>query len=310
MDLSLKEMEKDESPKAREMEAPVQELSASNISKRQRTETGKVKKMPAEASAAAVLERKPVIMGKPVAASALVEAEIEKVREILQNYLEICDSVMHEWTPVSVVDILHVLVRSLGMDVVSLALLDPERPGRLLPVVSRGYNTPPNTDIHAIWERCVIPEAQTINWSKLMSSTSSPETPLACWILHEDLHKFGYAPIHDGRAIYGFLITGVHGKTPVSPFSSTMLEMLGGRLGMSIGARRGCREQRPKAAVVETVKTLRDQFSVLMGSVEMLREANKLSQEEVASLTSKCLLSISESVSLLDRMAEEAGSAT
>ncbi len=135
---------------------------------------------------------------KPLQKSEEAAAEMEKVNEILQNYLELCDSTMHNWTPAKIVDIIHVLARSLCLDVVSLALIDPDNESKFLPIVSRGYHSPPGADIISIWEGCLAPEGATVNWPKLMNSTSSPETPLASWVLHEGLHKFGYAPVHDG----------------------------------------------------------------------------------------------------------------
>jgi len=271
------------------------ELSLESLAARQDSATGQLKKTSGVTA---------VYAGKPLPANEAVAAEMEKVHEVMQNYLELCDSTMRNWTPVSVIDIVHVLARSLGLDVVSVALIDPDNQKKFLPVVSRGYHTPPPADLTGIWEACIAQDAPTMNWPKLMNSTSNPETPLACWILHEGLHKFGYAPIHDGKAIHGFIVTGAYDREAISPLASTILEMLGGRMGLSLGIRRN-RGDWPQS-VLSTVKTLRDHFSMLLGVIEMLKEGGKLSQEELNSLAESGARSLSEGVGLLDKLAEEA----
>lgn len=231
--------------------------------------------------------------------------DISVVNESLQNYLDICDMTLRSWTPMTIVDSIHILVKSLGLDVLSLALIDPDRPGKLLPVISRGYNNSPNAALAAIWESCVSP-GQGINWKRLMDATSKPDAPLAMWVPAEGLVKFGYAPIHDGKTIHGFLVIGSYDSSKILPVAGSFLEMLGGRLGLSIAIQRN-RGEWP-ATVIKTVRTLRDCLSLQMGIVDMLRESSKLSQDELSSLLDNGAHSLSESASVLDRLIEEASS--
>ncbi len=230
--------------------------------------------------------------------------DISFVNESLQAYLDICEMTLREWTPIRIIDSIHILAKSLGLDVLSLALVDPDRPGKLLPVISRGYNNPPNAELSAIWESCVDSAGRGIDWKRLMDATAKPDAPLALWIPHEGLSKFGYAPVHDGKTIHGFLVVGAYDKSRISPIAAAFLEMLGGRLGLSVGLQRN-RGEWP-SAILKTVKTLRDCLSLQMGIVDMLRESAKLSPEELNSLLDNGTHSLSEGASVLDRLIEEA----
>lgn len=229
--------------------------------------------------------------------------DVSFVSGSLQDYLDICEASLRPWTPLSLIDSAHIFVKSLGLDVLSLAVVDPDRPGKLLPVVSRGYNTPPTSELSAIWESSIGKDGG-VDWKSLMDSTSRPDAPFAAWIMHEGLGKFGYAPIHDGKLIYGFLVIGSFDKSRISPIAAPFLEMLGGRLGLSLGLQRN-RGEWP-ASVLKTVRTLRDCLSLQLGVVEMLRESSKLSPEELNSLLDSGTQSLSEAASLLDRLVEEA----
>ncbi len=80
--------------------------------------------------------------------------------------------------------------------------------------------------------------------------------------------------------------------------------MLGGRMGLSLGVRRN-RGDWPES-VLETAKALRDHFSMVLGVFEMLKEGGKLTQDELISLAESGARSLSEGMSLLDKLTEEA----
>ena len=246
------------------------------------------------------------LVGKPASHERIIEAEIEEFKEQLQNYVELCDSISGvNWQPLDIVDIVHLLVRSIGFDTVSLVLSDLNQPEKMLPVVSRGYKTPPVLDIIPLWEKCLVPEMQTLNWAKLMSLAGDTDTALARWIVHEDLYHVGYAPVHDGGKIFGFIFVGNHEKSRIlSPFASQLLELTGSRLGLSLGLMRN-RGNWP-ASVLEKAKLLRDQFSLLMGYMDLMRASGGMSPEEISVLAGKCRQTLDESVHLLDIMTMEA----
>ncbi len=231
-------------------------------------------------------------------------AGLSAFNESLQDYLEICDMTMRPWKPQDLVDAIHLLVKSLGLDAVSLVMVDPEREGRLLPVVSRGYGLAPGPEIAGIWETCLNGSGRSVDWALLMERTSSPGEALATWARGEGFARLGYSPVSDGRAIHGFLMVGAYGGGSVSPLAKSFLEMLGGRLGLSAGFFRD-RGDWPKS-VVKAARSLRDCVSVQAGVLDMLRESGRLSPEELGALLDSGARALSEANGVLDRLFEEA----
>jgi hypothetical protein len=250
------------------------------------------------------------IQAKAFDKDQFVGIEIEQLKEQLQNYLEVCDSISGVvWEPKDIVDIIHVMARSLDFDTVSIFVLDHNNPDEFSPLVSRGYKTPPTAEIINDWKECLVPDANTINWGKLMRHAEKTDTPLARWIIHEGLNSMGYVPIHDGTRTYGFILVASYEKRESSPVASGLFEMCGGRLGLSINSNSCKRGGDWPQAVLETSREIRDQFTLIMGYVEMMREAGQLTYEEIIAFTDNCTRALTESIQLLDRMTQEASEA-
>lgn len=179
------------------------------------------------------------ISGLAEAAEKAVQGKIEEFRDQMQNYLEVCDSLASDtWEPKDLIDVLHMLVLSLGMDVVSMVLMDPGQPGRLAEaVVSRGYRMPPGGDVRACWQEAVGADGRGIHWQRLMEVAADNENALSSWLAQEDLYSYGYVPIRDHHRIHGFLLIGAHGGKEPSPLASGLLEVAGGRIGLSLAVR-------------------------------------------------------------------------
>ena len=159
--------------------------------------------------------------------------ETEDLKEQVGNYLEICDSCLNgEFEPTDIIDLVHVLVMSLNLDVVSMALVDPERNGRLRQVVSRGYDIPPTTHVVECWEMALTAKGELL-WDKLMNIATDKKTELAYWIIKENLDSVGYVPIRDGNNLYGFLFVASKTQKEPSILKSELLDACGSRLGIT-----------------------------------------------------------------------------
>ncbi len=255
------------------------------------------------------------IKGLAEAAEKAVQAKIEEFRDQMQNYLEVCDSLASDtWEPQDLIDVLHMLVLSLGMDVVSMVLMDPRQPGRLAEaVVSRGYRTPPGVEVRACWQGAVGLEGRGIQWQRLMEISADNENALSSWLAQEDLHSYGYVPIRDNHRIHGFLLIGAHGGKEPSPLASGLLEVAGGRIGLSLAVRPDFASARHEGMAAEAappelkgaIQELRSQLTRATGCVGMLREGvgTDISPDECRDLVEQCATALAESTRLLRRLA-------
>ncbi len=175
-------------------------------------------------------EKTKLIKGK----SINIEDEVEIYKEQLQNYLELCDAIgSPRWTPANIIDTLYVMIESLNLDVVAVALIDFTKEKKLSTVVTRGFKNQLTDNISAIWEKSVT-EGPTISWNTLMMIASNTSNDLSKWVAKEGLDAIGYVPIHDNKTIFGFMFIGAHEKKAQSPLASSLLELCGGRLGITL----------------------------------------------------------------------------
>jgi hypothetical protein len=232
-----------------------------------------------------------------------IQSRVEEFRDQLQSYLEVCDSIGHDqWSPQDVIDVLHMLIRSLNLDVVSMVLTDPEQPGQLgAPVVSRGYRTPPGSGVRECWQQAVNSDGRGINWQTLMGISADSGNALSKWLARESLHSYGYVPIRDNHVVHGFLLIGAHEKKDPSPLASALLELTGGRIGLSLAARHTGGDW--PDTVLSSVCEIRDQFTLIMGCFEMLRENVKgVCPADSRELLDQCGVALTESIRLLDHL--------
>jgi hypothetical protein len=159
--------------------------------------------------------------------------ETEDLKEQVGNYLEICDSCLNgDCEPTDIIDLIHVLVMSLNLNVVSMALVDPAMNGKFQQVVSRGYDLPPTREVVECWEMALTAKSELL-WDKLMVIATDKKNELAYWIIKENLDSVGYVPIRDGRNLYGFLFVASKTQKEQSIIKSELLEACGSRLGLA-----------------------------------------------------------------------------
>lgn len=248
------------------------------------------------------LEEKKVIRGTPASSERIARLEIEDIKEQLHNYLEVCDSISAcNWKPQDIIDIIHVFVRSLSFDAVSMAVISTSQRGQFDTLVSRGYKTPPGNNVLSVWQSAIT-EGSSINWGHLMKIASDTKTDLAYWIVHEGLNSVGYVPIHDNKTIYGFLFVGSLKKKNASPIGSPLLQLCGSRLGLSLALQRSNPAAGGSQAVdTRTVCEIQKQFTLLKDYIKSFRESNNTATgtNEINAFLEKCDKAVSESLQLL-----------
>lgn len=243
--------------------------------------------------------QKKVLQGKPAN-----QTETEDLKDEVASYLEVCDSCLSEKNaPKEIIDVLHMLVRSLNFDVVTIALLDERKENLISEIASRGYENPPGKSVVECWEKAIL-KGKGMDWKVLMKIAGDNQIDLAYWIVQEGLDSIGYVPIRDSQTIYGFIfVAAVENKTQ-SSLSSLLLDACGSRIGManSLNANKGDWPE----TVLHLAQDIRNQFSLLMGYTEMLRESAALSQEQIDDIIENCNKTIIESTQMLDSMTSEA----
>ncbi len=195
----------------------------------------------------------------------------------LNNYQDVCSKISAgNWELVDVVDYLHILIKSLNFDAVSLLLIDPANPGTFLPMVSRGYLSPPPVEVEQFWADCFTEDKHSLEWNNLLKLAQQPESPLVDWMDAEDIYRIGYSPVQDGENISGFMIIGSYKDKHISPLASALLELCGGHIGLALAARK-TRTQKPP--VKEDTKTA---LLNLKNMLNQLASSDSLTVDELA----------------------------
>lgn len=246
-----------------------------------------------------------VTPGKPVDLQKDFSSSVDTILDQMQIYVEICDNLSdRNWIPQNLIDMLLLLTRSFNFDAVSLVLAETAQPSKLAQPVSRGYRTtPPPADVVEIWGKSLDGRTK-LDWEQLMKTVVDNHSPLASWILSEGITSFSYIPIFDLNHIYGFVFIGSYSRHKLTPMSTMILDLCGGRIGLSLAAR-GSSGTWPET-VLNGIAELRDQFSLIMGYFEMANESGGLPPDEIKSLFAKCFATVAESVQLVDRLSKQA----
>lgn len=243
---------------------------------------------------------KKVLRGKPAP-----QTDSEDLKDEVASYLEVCDSCLSNKTePRDLVDVVHMLVRSLNFDVLTIALLDENKEDLVAKIASRGYEAPPTKAVIECWNRAVI-KGDGISWERLMKVAQDTNTELAYWIVYEGLDAIGYVPIRDSNTIYGFLFVARKESKRQSPLAAHLLDACGSRIGL-VTALKYNKGDWPQS-IFDLSTGIRNQFSLAMGYMEMLKEGQSMSPEDYNAILEYCNRSIMESTQMLDSMTSEAG---
>jgi len=150
--------------------------------------------------------------------------------EEVENLVEVSNYFTDpSWVPNDIVDILHALVRTLNLDVMTLFL--PSMVGGRDNIFHRGYEIPPTSKITSTW-LSLFDRERGVDWTRLIDFAQSSETEIAYWIVHSNLHSIGYIPIRTGGIIYGFIFVASIGKKQQSPLTASLLDLCGSRIAL------------------------------------------------------------------------------
>jgi hypothetical protein len=96
--------------------------------------------------------KKKVLQGKPS-----IQTESEDLKDEVASYLEVCDTCLSDHnSPKDIVEVVHMLVRALNLDVITIALLDEKKENLIDQIASRGYKTAPTKSVVSCWEKAII----------------------------------------------------------------------------------------------------------------------------------------------------------
>lgn len=245
---------------------------------------------------------------RPAPLSSASKMSVDDVGEQIQSYLEVCDSLTsRSWAAQDLIDLLNLMVLSLDLDCVTLILVDKDEKKKFSIPFSRGYRVPPRPAVVTEWE-AAIGGKDGLDWEKLMASASDNQSKLAQWIMEENIQSFGYVPVCDFDRIYGFLFFGSYKSIDISPIAANLLELCGGRIGMSISIRDGSGGSGGvwPDKILAAIKELRDSFSLIMGYIELASEDADMPAEGKSALLRKCSSTLAASIQLLDKLTQEA----
>ncbi len=236
----------------------------------------------------------------------ILENESENYKDQLQSFVDLCETLSKPgWQFADIVDYIHMLVRTVNLDILSIVLTDPSEKGKFCKVLSRGYKSAPGPQIVAEWQPAVTADA-TVDWNKLMDIAADKDTKLCKWISCAGLQSVGYVPLHGGTKIYGFLFVGAYENKVQSVLASSLLELCGDRIGVVLETRRTTASL--PAAAPGTVRTVKDQLSLLASYLEVLKLSAKVNPDDVVTTSEKCLKTLAECRKLVDGFAEELSS--
>jgi len=206
-----------------------------------------------------------------------LEQSLSDLKLQLNNYQDVCSKISAgNWELIDVVDYLHILIKSLNFDAISLLIIDPAEPGSFLPMVSRGYLSPPPIEVEKFWTNCFTKNKRSLDWNNLLKLAQKTDSPLVDWMDAEDIFRIGYSPIQDGENIVGFMIISSYKDKHISPLASVLLELCGGHIGLALAARRTRTEKMP---VKEDTKTA---LLNLKSMLNQLATSESLTVDELA----------------------------
>jgi hypothetical protein len=198
-----------------------------------------------------------------------IEGTIDDIKEQLQNYLEVCDTLSHHsFSYDNLIELLFVLVRSVNLDFF-VFLQVPKSGDGFSPVFSRGLKNPPGRHIISSLGKAIL--EKKLSWAELMKIVSVKDGSFADWVAKEKIESVGFVPFHDGKAIRGLMIIGSYSKKQKSPIASQLLELCGGRIGISLSLKEKDEPVSPKAltlvsSIKETQKQALEYFELIMAT--------------------------------------------
>ena len=165
------------------------------------------------------------------------DSELEFLSDQVYAYRELSNVVdKGNWAPEQIIDLMDVFIRAINFDTVSIALIDQRSHDKFTGFISRGNESYPGADTIAYLQQSIVDGA--IQWETLLQLSADKDSPFQKWVADEEFECLGFIPIHDGHQILGFILSACRKAYQPSDIASILLEMIGGRLGLSITAQK------------------------------------------------------------------------
>ena len=176
--------------------------------------------------------------------------EIVSNKESKQNFEDSPDALLESFLDVfgqisssgyelkDVIGPLYKFIRTLGYHAVSVLMIDPAAPEHFTPIYSRGYKTPPPSELVPLMEEAINFRGGSIDWEKLMIIAEDKCNPFGRWAINEGFSRIGFAPVNDGFSIIGIIIIAFNGGKKPSTLSSPLLELCSIHLGLMMSLSR------------------------------------------------------------------------
>lgn len=157
----------------------------------------------------------------------LIQATEEELKKQLRIYSEICDTIgSDDWDEESFMNSLMMLVKILGYDALSFFLVDKEA-GEFQTIAHKGYEVEPDISLIETFKESIT--ENSINWENLINPNNDS---LKNFIYKGDVEHIGFVPVKSSNKIHGFFIIVSNKDRKISPIASSLLEVLGGRVGL------------------------------------------------------------------------------
>jgi len=167
-----------------------------------------------------------------VISQKLIEATEGELKDQIDTYLEVCDSIMSSnWKIDDITDILFVLIRSLGYDKFLFGVVEHSSFGV---IHSHGFTNSPSINVVEALDESIISNSNNINWQSFMKVIKATPTDLSEFLYDENIYSVGYIPIHANDEIYGFMMIASTEDNKTSSITSQILDLCGSRFGLSI----------------------------------------------------------------------------
>lgn len=223
---------------------------------------------------------------KSVNIKDLIKHDAEAYRQQVQYYSDIFQSITgSNWTPTGLISQIHILVKSLGLDAVSIMMIDTQDAGKLTEPVSRGFKNPPGVELSSLLSVAVNAGHRSIDWRILMDIVADESNLMGVWVKAEGICMTGFVPITDNHSILGFLMVSSYSENEPSPLASPILELCGSGLGIT-----SCRESDNgiPAKIMDSSASIQHDFTELINYIENLKGAGtQLTEEEINALAEK-----------------------
>lgn len=268
---------------------------------------------PVEQKQEAASPAMPMQHSDPNQLAELYHAELDAQKDQMFAYQELGNTLtLTEWTWETVAESLMILTRALFYDTVALVMVN-DAGNTVMPPVCRGFRYEPGAQIVAHWNKALSP-VHGLCWETVLDSVCEP-SPVSAWLSAERFCSCGYIPIQDSTRIYGFIIIGSRELHSTDDFSLMILRLSAQRIALA-AALQNTRRKKPASQFTPTLasstvtsefdskrlKELQIKLSVALDFSHILKNAEHIPAERVATTSRDCCDTLKEAMEMLTEL--------